>query len=190
MPRPLLLVIRGNSASGKSSLAQQVRAAYGRGVAIVGQDVLRRQVLRERPTPGAANIGLIDLVARHALEHGFHTVVEGILEASVYGAMLATLVADQRAAGGPAACYYLDVPLEETLRRHASKPIAADVTEDQLRRWYLPHDVVAGLGEVVLPVVALPEAVNTVLADTGLLDSPLRPLHASWDDTSGAARWR
>lgn len=188
--RPLLVVIRGNSASGKSSLAERVRVEYGRGVAIVGQDLLRRQVLRERPRPGAANIGLIELVARHALEHGFHTIVEGILEASVYGAMLTRLVADQRAAGGAAACYYLDVPLEETLRRHATKPIAADVTQDQLRRWYLPHDVVAGLGEAVLPVVTLSEAVNTVLADTGLLDSPLRPLHASWDDTTGAARWR
>jgi hypothetical protein len=82
------------------------------------------------------------------------------------------------------------VPLEETLRRHVTKPIAADVTEDQLRRWYLPQDVVAGLGEVVLPVVALSDAANTVLSDTGLLRSPLRPLHASWDDTAGAARWR
>lgn len=188
--RSLLVVLRGNSASGKSSLAQRVRAEYGRGVAIVGQDLLRRQVLRERPTPGAANIGLIDLVARHALEHGFHTIVEGILEASVYGAMLTRLVADQRAAGGTAACYYLDVPLEETLRRHATKPIAADVTQDQLRRWYLPHDMVVGLGEAVLPVVTLSDAVNTVLADTGLLDNPLRPLHASWDDTTAAARWR
>jgi predicted ABC-type ATPase len=108
--RPHLVVIRGNSASGKSSLAEQVRADYRRGVAIVGQDLLRRQVRRERPTPGAANIGLIDLVARHALEHGFHTIVEGILEGSVYGAMLTTLVAGHQAAGGTAACYYLDVP--------------------------------------------------------------------------------
>jgi hypothetical protein len=90
-------------------------------------------VLRERPTPGAANIGLIDLVARHALKHGFHTIVEGILEASVYGAVLTTLVADQRAAGGAAACYYLGVPLEETLqaitgtrRLDEHRPIGSD----------------------------------------------------------------
>lgn len=43
---------------------------------------------------------------------------------SAYGGMLTTLVADHRASGGPVACYYLDVPLEETLRRHVTKAIA------------------------------------------------------------------
>jgi hypothetical protein len=188
--RPVLVVIRGNSASGKSSVAEGLRAAYGRGVAIVGQDLLRRQVLRELPVRDGANVSLIDLVARHALEHGFHTIVEGILEASVYGVMLTTLVDDHRAAGGQAASYYLDVPLDETLRRHATKPTATEVSEDQLRRWYLPHDCVPGLGEVVLPAaVAMADVVNTVLADTGLLDTPLRDLHSSWD-ASAASRWR
>ena len=87
MIRPVLITIRGNSASGKSTIAAGIRNAYGRGVAIVGQDLLRREVLREPPAAGGANIALIDLVARHALDHGFHTLVEGILEASVYGAM-------------------------------------------------------------------------------------------------------
>jgi hypothetical protein len=168
-----------------------LRAAYGRGVAIVGQDLLRRQVLRELPVPGGVNVSLIDLVARHALDHGFHTIIEGILEGSVYGVMLTTLVEDHLAGGGPASSYYLDVPLEETLRRHANKPIAAEVTEDQLRRWYRPRDVVPRLGEVILPgAVALSDVVDTVLDDTRLLDSPLRHLHSSWDDASTTSRWR
>jgi hypothetical protein len=170
-------------------LAENIRAAYGRGVAIVGQDLLRRQVLRERPMPGAANVSLIDLVARHALDHGFHTIVEGILEASVYGGMLRTLADDHRAAGGQTACYYLDVPLEETLRRHATKPIAVEVSEDQLRRWYLPHDTAPLLGEVVLRAAGPSDAVNAVLDDTRLLDSPLRQLHSNWDDAPSVGRW-
>ena len=59
-----LVVIRGNSASGKSAVAGKIRARYGRGLAIVGQDNLRRVVLREHDIPGGTNIGLIDLVAR------------------------------------------------------------------------------------------------------------------------------
>lgn len=59
-----LVVIRGNSASGKSSVAAGLRERFGRGLALVGQDNLRRIVLRERDRPGAANIGLIDLTAR------------------------------------------------------------------------------------------------------------------------------
>ncbi|MFI2207142.1 kinase [Streptomyces sp. NPDC020192] len=86
-----LVVLRGNSASGKSSVAAGLRERFGRGLALVGQDNLRRIVLRERDRPGAANIGLIDLTARYALDAGFHVVVEGILYADRYGDMLAAL---------------------------------------------------------------------------------------------------
>ena len=50
-----LIVLRGNSASGKSSVAAGLREKYGRGLALVGQDNLRRVVLRERDRPGAVN---------------------------------------------------------------------------------------------------------------------------------------
>ena len=74
-----LIVIRGNSASGKSAVAAEIRRRHGRGLAIVGQDTLRRHVLAERDVPGGANIDLIDLTARFALDRGFHVIVEGIL---------------------------------------------------------------------------------------------------------------
>jgi hypothetical protein len=107
-----LVVLRGNSASGKSSVAAEVRRRYGRGISIVGQDNLRRVVLREHDRPNAANIGLIGLTARYALDHGFHVIVEGILYADHYAAMLAGLIAAHR---GVTRCYYLDVPFEQTL---------------------------------------------------------------------------
>nr|BEK71438.1 hypothetical protein KPHV_86650 [Kitasatospora purpeofusca] len=53
-----LCVLWGNSASGKSSIATEIRRRYGRGIALVGQDNLRRTVLRQRDVPGGANIGL------------------------------------------------------------------------------------------------------------------------------------
>jgi hypothetical protein len=54
-----LIVLRGNSASGKSSVAAGLRDRFGRGLALVGRDNLRRIVLR------GANIVLIDTVARY-----------------------------------------------------------------------------------------------------------------------------
>lgn len=111
-----LVILRGNSASGKSSVAAGLRERFGRGPALVGQDNLRRIVLceRERDRPGAANIGLIDVTARYALDAGFHVVVEGILYADRYGDMLAQLRADHR---GVTPGYYLHVRLGETLVR-------------------------------------------------------------------------
>ncbi|GAB2933366.1 hypothetical protein GCM10027203_37290 [Nonomuraea fastidiosa] len=47
-PGTVLVVIRGNSGSGKTSVARALRQAYGRrGLALIGQDVVRRDILRE-----------------------------------------------------------------------------------------------------------------------------------------------
>ncbi|MGW3567845.1 hypothetical protein ACWDSL_28995 [Streptomyces sp. NPDC000941] len=105
----------------KSSVAAGLRDGFGRGLALVGQDHLRRAVLREHDRPGAANIGLIDTVARYALDADYHVVVEGIL------------YADHR---GSTYGFYLDVPLEETLARHATKHRAEEYGEAEMRSWY------------------------------------------------------
>ncbi|QNP68776.1 kinase [Streptomyces roseirectus] len=165
-PDTRLVIIRGNSASGKSSVAAGVRERFGRGVALVGQDNLRRVVLRERDRPGAANVGLIDTVARYALDSGFHVVVEGILYAAHYGDMLARLIADHR---GTTRCYYLDVPFEETLARHATKPEMPGVGEAELREWYRARDLLAGGVECVVPASSgLGETVQRVMRESGL----------------------
>ncbi|MFF0187597.1 AAA family ATPase [Streptomyces sp. NPDC005244] len=165
-----LVFLRGNSASGKSSVAAGLRDRFGRGLALVGQDNLRRLVLRERDRPGAANIGLIDLTARYALDAGYHVVVEGILYADHYGDMLAGLRADHR---GRTHAYYLDVPFAETLTRHALKPIADEVDEAQLRDWYRPRDLLPGAVETIIDAdSALRETVDRVMLDTGLAHLP------------------
>ncbi|WP_369395410.1 kinase [Streptomyces sp. CG1] len=165
-----LVVLRGNSASGKSSVAAGVRDRFGRGLALVEQDQLRRIVLRERDRPGAANIGLIDTVARYALDAGYHVLVEGILYADRYGGMLARLRADHR---GPTHGYYLDVPFGETLARHATKPIADDVSEADLRDWYRQRDLLPGGGETVIGAdSSLTETVDHIMRDTGLAGLP------------------
>jgi predicted ABC-type ATPase len=165
-----LVVLRGNSGSGKSSVAAGMRERFGRGLALVGQDNLRRVVLRERDRPGAANIGLIDLTARYALDAGYHVAIEGILYADRYGEMLTRLRADHR---GPTHAYYLHVPFEQTLVRHATKPIAHEVGEPQLRDWYRELDLLPGGVETVIGTDStLGETVDRIMLDTGLAGLP------------------
>ena len=167
--RPLLIVLRGPSGSGKSSTAEALRAAfqqdepsntlaYGAShpvrdakgtarVTVVGQDVVRRQLLKEPDVEGGVNIALVEQIARFSLERGIVTIVEGIFNAGRYGAMLRGL---RDANPGPTLAYYLDVSFEETLRRHATKPNAAEFGEAEMRRWYRPLELVPGLGETVI----------------------------------------
>lgn len=128
-----LVVLRGNSGSGKSTTARQLRARLGRGTAIVEQDQIRRVLLWEKDTPGNAAIDLIGLNARYCLDRGFDVIVEGILSADRYGDMLRGLTADHR---GTTVHYYFDIPFEETLARHATRSWAANVAPESMREWY------------------------------------------------------
>jgi adenylate kinase family enzyme len=162
-----LIVIRGNSGSGKSSVAAAIRERHGRrDLAIVSQDLLRRVVLREHDVPGGVNIALIDMTARHAIASGFHVILEGILRSDHYGDMLTTLISDHSERAFP---YFLDVSFEETLRRHATKPQAAEYGEAEMRAWYRGQDLLPGGIEQVIPAdSALEETVTRLMTDAGL----------------------
>jgi predicted kinase len=163
-PATTLIVIRGNSASGKSTVAEQVRIQSDC-VAIVGQDHIRRVVLKDKDRPGAPNIGLIDLVTRYALDAGYTTVLEGILYAAHYGEMLTRLRDDHV---GKSLYYYLDVPYEETLRRHATKPNAHEYGAAEMSSWWRERDLLPGAIEQVLTAdLSAGKAAARIVRDAG-----------------------
>jgi predicted kinase len=147
-PASVLIVIRGNSGSGKSTIARRLQRGYGRGCALIEQDYLRRVVLRERDEPGGLAPALIEQTVRFALDHGYHAVLEGILHRAKYGPMLTAL---REAHRGRTAVCYLDVSLAETLRRHAGRPQATEFTPADMRGWYLPRDLLGVDDEQVIP---------------------------------------
>lgn len=142
-----LVVLRGNSGSGKSSLAAALRLTDPP-MALVGQDQLRRVVLMDRDRRELTDaVDLIDLTVRFCLDRGRDVVLDGILNMAKYGAMLRQLIDDHL---GRSLLYYLDVPLEETVARHATRPQRDEFTVEQMREWYLPTDVLGVPGETVI----------------------------------------
>ena len=161
-----LVVLRGNSGSGKSTTAQELRQRIGRGVAWIEQDYLRRILLREHDRPGAPNIGLIDQAARYALDHGYHVVLEGIFYTLHYGAMVRQLIADH---AGITGVYYFQLPFDETIRRHSTRPLAKVVNAEQMRDWYQPRDLLGVPGEQVIDAAStLDDTVQQILSESGL----------------------
>ena len=147
-PAATLVILRGNSASGKSTVARRVQRSLPRGrVAVIGQDHLRRELLWEHDVTNGDTAGLILATARHCLGIGRITVVEGIFGSERYGEMFEELLAEH---DGPSLVYYLDVSLEETLRRHAGKTIGGEVPASEVASWYREHDVLGAPGEQVL----------------------------------------
>lgn len=116
-------------------------------------------------------------MAAYALNAGYHVVIEGLLYADHYGEMLDALVGEHR---GVSRCSYLNVPYEETLARHATKPdlaYLAQVTERELSEWYRELDVLPrGIETVIGADSSLKETVNYIMRDTGLRELPSRDL--------------
>ena len=163
-----LIVLRGNSAAGKSALALELQRVLGPGTANVGQDHFRRVVLREHDVPDGDNISFIADAVTSCLRLGYTTILEGILYSPHYGAMLRTLLADH---AGPAHVFYLDVPLDETLRRHELKPLT--VPAAKLREWYHHLDLLDVDGEIVIDGSPdLQEVLAVVLARIGPVTPP------------------
>lgn len=142
-----LVVLRGPSGSGKSSVARAVRASLKIPIAIVEQDYLRRIVLKEKDVPGGKNVDLIRTVVEFALAEKFHVILEGILDQGRYGAMFEELL---RIHPKNNYFYYFNVTFEETLKRHQLKPNREEFGENEMRAWYKELDLLGLKNEEII----------------------------------------
>lgn len=134
-------------------------------MAVLGQDQLRREILHVAEESGNFTVDYLDLSARFALDRGLHVVVEGLLYADIYGAMLAQLVADH---SGVTRCYRFDLDFAETVRRHSTKPQASEYGADTMRGWWRDADRLPGVDEHLIgPAVSLADATDQVLDACG-----------------------
>lgn len=165
-PDTRLVILRGNSGSGKTTLAHELQRTQGRErLAVVSQDVVRRDVLWVNDRAGNPAIGLIDLMARYALDRGLSVVIEGILHPERHGEMLRQLARDHV---GKTHAYFWEIPFEESLRRHATKPKAAEFGEAEIRGWWYGTALVDGLDETRIGVEhTLDETIQLVNGDCG-----------------------
>jgi len=146
-----LIVLRGNSASGKTTVAAELQRTLGPGTANIGQDHLRRVLLREHDVANGDNIGLLANTIRYCAGMGYDMIVEGILVAKHYREMLCEVIAEHP---GSSHAFYLEVSLDEALRRHLARPLGREVPSDEFRSWYMTDDVLGVPGEVVLDATA------------------------------------
>lgn len=129
-----LVIIRGNSGSGKTSLADALQAHFGSAECLVlHQDVVRRELLHANDQAWTPAVALLADLIRFGEAHYSLVIVEGILRRDVYGEMLHQVVSTW---SGPVLTYYLDVPFATCATHNAQR---FDVAT--LKRWWRPNDV-------------------------------------------------
>ncbi|GAB3566875.1 kinase [Arthrobacter alkaliphilus] len=128
----MLVVLRGNSGSGKSTIAKALQLELGWPTALLSQDHFRRVVYREKEKENLAHADLLEVAAAHCLRAGHHVILEGIFNAQRYSAMLERVAAQSN----DARFYAFDLTFDETVRRHALRPQATNFSADEMRSWY------------------------------------------------------
>eukprot|EP01043_Picozoa_sp_COSAG02_P006566 COSAG02_NODE_188_length_30307_cov_341.858746_5_plen_318_part_00 len=160
---PLLLILRGPAAAGKSTIAQAVvdtlRRA-GRSVCLLEQDYLRNIALGSGSNSALASAKMLKGCADAALECGYDVVLEGILNSDptnggAYRPLLAGLVARRDEPADSAfrakvGLFYLDVPLKTTKLRHSKRAKAAEFGTEKLDKWWKSSQKSSLAGEVTL----------------------------------------
>jgi len=157
-----LIIIRGNSGSGKSTAAIKLRRELGYGTMLIPQDVVRRDIIRVHDNPNNPAIQLIEDIARYGKEINYDVVVEGILEKEKYGTMLEHLYSTFE----KAYAFYFDISFEETLRRHQFKNNKDEFGEKEMREWWREHDVLGFPNEILIPASLTEDEVLTLIIKT------------------------
>lgn len=158
---PKLIVLRGNSGSGKTTAAKALQEKFGPNTMLISHDMVRMQMLHVWGREGVLrSLPLLVELLRYGRQHSEVTILEGILPAGDYRPLFEAA----REAYGPAIfAYYYDLPFEETLLRHRTKPNCHDFGEEEMRRWWLGRDLLPMISETLLgPEVGLEEAVERI----------------------------
>jgi thymidylate kinase len=117
-----LIVIRGPSGSGKSTVAKALFKNATRKTCLIEQDYYRF-IFKSRDDGSKANSATIHKMIKDniltALNDGYDVILEGILASQSYVDDLNEIISKHPSGNY---LFYFDISLEETLRRHRTRP--------------------------------------------------------------------
>ena len=157
-----LVIIRGNSGSGKTTVAKALQQELGQNTMLLSQDVIRREILRVKDGPNTEAISLLRELLIYGKRHCNFVILEGIMYAKWYYPLfeLAIELFDKIYP------YYYDLSFEETLSRHHTKPNSDEFGETEMRRWWQEKDFVDILPEKILTAeMSIQETVSMIYKD-------------------------
>lgn len=141
---PKLIIVRGNSGSGKTTVSKILQEKFGRNTMLISHDMIRRQILNAKE---AEALPLIMQLVGYGRKHSEITILEGILSTEVYMPLFELAIQEY---GKDIFAFYYDLSFEETLRRHNTKPNREEFSEQDMRRWWKEKDFIHIIPEKIL----------------------------------------
>ena len=79
-----LIILRGNSGSGKTTIAKELQKKIGSNTLVISQDAIRREMLMVSDGPDTLALPLLKDLLRYGKEHCETVILEGIMVADWY----------------------------------------------------------------------------------------------------------
>ncbi|KPN80539.1 hypothetical protein RZ56_00720 [Apilactobacillus kunkeei] len=128
---PVLIVLRGNAATGKTSVASSLQEKLGTtNVMLVQQDINEEH--------NATQIEMIKKLVNYGKKHFHYVILDGILPKDAYGEILQELIEDF---GSQQLVYYFSDSFKQTLKYNEQKIQPHDV--DKLKSWWIDFDLLS-----------------------------------------------
>lgn len=161
-----LIILRGNSGSGKTTIAKELQKHFGRNTMLISQDVIRRDMLWVKDGESTEAIPLMKELLAYGIEHSDIVILEGIMYADWYKPLFELAI---WLYGTEVYAYYFDLPFEETLKRHQTKPNCNEFGEEAMRRWWREKDFSDVLRErIITSEKEIPDIVTEICRDINL----------------------
>lgn len=139
-----LIILRGNSGSGKTTVSKILQEKFGRNTMLIAHDMVRRQILHAKDVEA---LPLLMELLKYGRQNSDITILEGIFPVETYMPLFELSV---REYGRDIFAFYYDLPFEETLRRHATKPNKDEFGEADMRRWWNEKDFIKIIPEKII----------------------------------------
>ncbi|TMT00704.1 hypothetical protein FD690_04365 [Apilactobacillus kunkeei] len=155
---PVLIVLRGNAVTGKTSVASALQERLGTTkVMLVQQDITEKHTDTQIP--------MIQKLVNYGKKHFHYVILDGVLSKEVYGEMLHSFIEDF---GSHQLVYYFNDSFEQTLKHNEQKIQPHDITK--LKSWWTDSDILS-VEDIKLENGEIEEYTNQIIDDIN--DLPL-----------------
>lgn len=143
-----LIILRGNSGSGKSTTAKELQNKFGDNTMLISQDAIRRDMLKVKDGENTLALPLMKELLKYGHEHSEIVILEGIMVADWYKSLFELAV---ELYGDEVYAYYFDLSFEQTLERHLTRSCCNEFGEEKMCAWWREKDYSSVLNEISIP---------------------------------------
>ena len=155
-----IIILRGNSGSGKTTTAKRLQKKLGHGTMFVSQDVVWREILYVKDGKKKNVSDLLFKLAMFGKANCEFIILEGILNSKYYNNLFEKILKEFK---NNIYAFYFDISFEETLRRHKTKLCSEEFGEAEMKTWWNDKDFIKSIPETLIgEELSVDEIVNMI----------------------------